>query len=121
MKLMPMNFPPRDLAEFQLYSAIKYAVSNAFAVPPDIWELGQANRSSAEAVLYALAVHSIKPRIARIVEKLNERLIPCFDESGRLFFEADSPVPEDKTFLLAERQMLLNTGTILRDEARQLY
>ncbi len=121
MKLSPLNFPPRDLAEFQLYQSIKFAVSNAFQIPPDIWELGQANRSSAEAVLYALAVHSIKPRIARIVEKLNERLIPLYDESGRLFFEADSPVPEDKTFLLAERQMLLTTGTILRDEARQLY
>lgn len=121
MKLQPLGWPPRDLAEFQLYQSIKYAVSNSFGIPPDVWELGQANRSSAEAVLYALAVHSIKPRIARLVEKLNERLIPMFDDSGRLFFEADSPIPEDKQFLLQERQMLLNTNTILRGEARTLY
>ena len=120
MKLNPLNFPPRDLAEFQLFQSIRFAVSNSFGIPPDIWELGQANRSSAEAVLFALATHAIKPRIARIVEKLNERLIPFYG-SDRLFFEADSPIPEDKQFLLAERQMLLNTGTILRDEARTLY
>jgi HK97 family phage portal protein len=121
MKLSPLGWPPRDLAEYQLYQSIKWAVSNAFGIPPDVWEIGQANRSSAEAVLYALAVHAIKPRVSRIVEKLNERLIPMFDNSGRLFFEADSPIPEDKEFLLRERQMLLATGTILRDEARTLY
>jgi HK97 family phage portal protein len=121
MKLQPLGWPPRDLAEFQLYQSIKYAVSNSFGIPPDVWELGQSNRSSAEAVLYALAVHSIKPRLARIVEKLNERLIPMFDNSGRLFFEADSPIPEDKQFELQEAQMLLTTGTILRGEARTKY
>ena len=121
MKLSPLGWPPRDLAEYQLYQSIKHAVSNSFGIPPDIWELGQANRSSAEAVLYALATHSLMPRIARLVEKLNDKLIPLFDDSGRLFFEADSPIPEDKEFLLKERQMLLNTGTILRDEARTLY
>lgn len=119
MQLTPLSWPPKNLAEFELFRAIRLSVSNAFGIPPDVWELGQSNRSSAEAVLYALAVHSIKPRMARIVEKLNERLIPFYD--SRLFFEADSPVPEDKQFILQENQMLVNTCSITRDELRQRY
>lgn len=116
MTITPIGWPPRDLAELQLYQTIKTNVCNCFAVPPDIWEMGESNRATAEAALYALAVHCLKPRMCRLIEKLNERLIPFFDD--RLFFEADDIVPEDKTFELSKMQFLASTGSITRNEIR---
>lgn len=118
MTVTPIGWPPRDLAELKLYQTIKTNVCNVFHVPPDIWEMGESNRATAEAALYALAVHCLKPRIIRIVEKLNERLIPMFDDSGRLFFQEDDIVPEDKTFELTKYQFLAATGSITRNEVR---
>lgn len=122
MKYTPLNYQPRDLAELQLYQSVKTNVCNAFAVPPDIWEMGESNRATAEAALYALAVHCIRPRMHALTEKLNDRLLPMFDKGqGRMFFEAVEIVPEDKAFLLQERQLLLAQCVITRDEARQAY
>jgi HK97 family phage portal protein len=117
--LKPINWPPEQLAELQLFSVIKTNVCNAFHIPPDIFELGQSNRSSAEAVLYAFSVHCLKPRVRRICEKINERLVKYFD--SRLFLAPDEVVPDDKDFELRKDQMLLTMQAITRDEVREKY
>jgi HK97 family phage portal protein len=120
MKLDTLNWPPRDLSELEIYKNLKTAVLNAFAIPPDIFELGtSSNRSTREAALYSLAADCIAPRLDRLIEKLNERLVPLFD--SRLFLCADEIVPEDRAFELQERQMLLSTGVMTRAEARRFY
>ena len=119
MKVTPISWPAKDFAELNLYATLKNSVSNVFHIPPGIWEIEEANRASDEAVLYALAVHCIKPRMARLIEKLNERLIPFYDD--RLFFEAEAIVPEDKTFELQEMQTLLAAGVLTRNEVRIQY
>jgi HK97 family phage portal protein len=120
LTVTPINYSPRDMWELQVYKEIKTAVCNCFHVPPDLLEIGEANRATAEAALYALAVHCIKPRMARLVHKLNERLLSYYGED-RLFFEADEVVPDDKSFELQETQVLLNTGCVTRDEVRAKY
>lgn len=114
MTLQPLSFPPRQIAELDLYQVVKTSVCNAFGVPIDIFQPGQANRSSAEAAQYNLAVFCIKPRITRLLEKLNTELLPLFDP--RLFLEAEAVVPEDKAFELQKRQAMLAGGVITRDE-----
>jgi HK97 family phage portal protein len=117
MNLQPLNFPAKDLAELQLYSTLKTVICNAFSIPPDIFELGtSSNRSTREAALYALAAQCLQPRLDGIVQKLNDRLVPYFDD--RLFFEADCIVPEDKDYDLQLEDMLLRNGAMLRQEAR---
>lgn len=119
MTLTPLQWSAKDFAEMQLFQTVRNAISNAYHIPPDIWELGQSNRSTSDAILYSLAVHAISPRITHLVEKLNERLLCHYDE--RLFFAADDVVPEDKAFEMQEVQMLLATGTITRGEVRKAY
>lgn len=122
MTLSPLTFPPRDLAELQLYQEIKTTVCNVYHVPPDIFELGESNRSTAEAALFSLAEHCIKPRMYTLLGKLNERLVPMFDQGqGRLFLEADNVVPADKAFELQEDQFLVSVGAVTRNEVREKY
>lgn len=117
-KATPLSWPPKDFAELNLYTEVKTATCNVFGIPPDALNLGQANRSSADAVLYAMALHCIAPRMQIFLDKLNERLIPLYDD--RLFFDVptDEIIPEDRQFQMQRQQMLLAQGVITRDEVR---
>ncbi len=120
MNLQPLNFPAKDLAELQLYQVLKTVICNCFHIPPDIFELGvSSNRSTKEAAIYSFANDCLTPRIQGIVQKLNDRLLPYFDK--RLFFEADSIIPEDKQHELAVDTMLISQRVVTADEVRVKY
>ncbi|WP_020469303.1 phage portal protein [Zavarzinella formosa] len=114
-----LQWQPKDLAELELYKNLKISILNGLHIPPELFEIGEANRSTAEAALYSLYANCIRPRIELIVDKLNEKLVPLYDK--RLFIHFDEVVPEDKSFDLQERDMLLKNGVITRSEARRLY
>src|SRR5262249_53601797 len=61
---------------------------------------------------------TLRPRIRRRDEKLNERLIPYYDPTGRLLLWSDDPVPEDKEFALQRRNSSVQLGIVSIDEAR---
>lgn len=117
MNLSPINFPAKDMAELELYQVVKTVICNCFHIPPDIFELGvSSNRSTKEAAIYAFACDCLRPRLEGIVQKLNDELVPYFDD--RFFFEAEDVVPEDKEAERADEQMLISQQVITRDEAR---
>ena len=58
------------------------------------------NRSNAEASNFVFADRTIKPLMQRIVDTLNEFLVPEFGDDLWLHFT--SPVPEDRTQVIAE-------------------
>jgi hypothetical protein len=51
-------------------------------------------------------------------EKLNERLVPLFDPSGRLFLAADDPRPEDRELRLKEQVQHVQAGIRTVNELR---
>jgi HK97 family phage portal protein len=76
-------------------------------------------RSNVDGAQYFHSLHGILPRLRKIEEKLNERLIPLYDSGNSLFLSFDNPVPEDREFLLKERIASVgNTAWISVDEAR---
>lgn len=58
------------------------------------------NRANAEATNYVFALRTIRPLMQRIVDHLNEFLVPEFGDG--LYLEFVSPVPEDRVALTAE-------------------
>lgn len=75
-----------------------------------------ANRANTEGAAYQWAKYGILPRCIRIQEKLNERMLPRYDE--RLFVAFDDPVPEDKNQVLKESVALTNAGIKAVNEDR---
>lgn len=75
-------------------------------------------RSNVEGAQYFHAKYGIEPRLRKIEEKLNEKLLPMFDDSGRLFCAFDSPVPEDKAFVLQEREVNVRSAVSTINEER---
>lgn len=76
------------------------------------------NRANAETGEYSYMKNTILPRIRRAEQKINEKLLPMFDE--RLFCAFDNPVPEDKEHRLKEVEMHLKTGYSSPNLERQI-
>lgn len=70
-----------------------------FGVPPEIFGvLENANRSTIDSADYFMQRFVVEPRLEQLRDTLQWRLAPEFDE--RLIVEFDSPVEEDRAFLL---------------------
>src|SRR5262249_38234790 len=85
VKISLLTHSMGDLAALADYEKTKEDIANAFHVPLAYFttHTNLANLEAAEQQHLALA---ISPRLARRDQKLNERLIPYYDTSGRLFF-----------------------------------
>lgn len=125
MTVSPLNWLPKDMSALTLYEALRKAICAAFSIPPTVFDSG-SNRAEKESDLYYLATFSLVPRLIGIAQKLNQQLVPSFD--NRLWLEFDSPVPADKQYLLQERTTdlaeaagLLQNGVCTREEVRLKY
>lgn len=77
------------------------------------------NRANAEAGEYVFSRWVIKPRLVRIREKLNEQLLPKFDNKGQLELDFDDPVPENQEYKLRAAGEY-SKGYMVKNEARAL-
>jgi HK97 family phage portal protein len=106
-----------DLAALAEHGKTKEDICNAFAVPLSYLtsETNLANLQAAQLQHLALA---ITPRLRRRDQKINERLLPYYDPTGRLFAQSDNPVPEDEDHRLRQQEIDLGTGTRSINEVR---
>jgi HK97 family phage portal protein len=94
MKVSILSHSMGDLAALAEYGATKEDICNAFHVPLSYLtsNTNLANLEAAEQQHLSLA---IQPRLWRRDQKINECLIPYFDDSGRLFVASDDPLGVD--------------------------
>jgi HK97 family phage portal protein len=92
-------------------------IAAAFNTPISLWDQ-DAIRANVDGAQYFHAKYGIQPRLRKIEEKINEKLLPMFDDTGTLFCAFDDVVPEDSAAQLAERIGYVNTGVMTRNEAR---
>jgi HK97 family phage portal protein len=106
-----------DLAALAEHGKTKEDICNAFAVPLSylVSETNLANLQAAQLQHLTLA---ITPRLRRRDQKINERLLPYYDPTGRLFVQSDNPVPEDEDHRLRQQEIDLRTGARSINEVR---
>lgn len=76
-------------------------ILSLFKVPKSIIGItDDVNRANAEASIYVFSLHTIKPLMQKLVDTLNEFLVPEFGTDLKLDFV--SPVPADRAALTAE-------------------
>jgi len=115
VKFEKVNWSPRDLAFLQGRKWSKAEIFEAYDTPIGLFD-EKANRANAEAAQYTYMKFGIAPRLRRFEEKLNERLVPRYDD--RLFVAFDEIVPEDKEFRLKEDTELFKIGVKTINEIR---
>jgi HK97 family phage portal protein len=106
-----------DLSALAEIGASREAIANAFGVPaPYLFrETNLANLQAAQTLHTAMTV---RPRLIRRDEKLNERLVPLFDPTGRLFLASDDPRPADNDRLLRQQSAHVEAGIRTINEVR---
>ena len=118
-KVTPIGLSPRDMSFREGRKWTRLEIANCFGVPIDMLDTENSNRATAQTANSQYEQFTIKPRLVRISDKLNERLIPFYDD--RLFFQYLENVPTDSAGKLAETTGLKNAGIITVDEARERY
>ncbi len=117
-ELKQLALSPKEMAFLKGREATLNEIAAAFGVPMSKLTSKNVNRANAEAGNAQYQSDAILPRLRKVEQKLNERLLPLYDES--LFCAFDNPVPEDKEFKLKERTANLKTGFSSINLERQL-
>lgn len=118
-KVEKFGWSPKELEFLQGRPWTMKEIAASLNVPVgflDTSEISKAPRAGMEGTDLFLAKYSTKPRCLRIEQKLNEKLVPKYDE--RLFVAFDNPVPEDRRFELLEETQQLKNWVITINEAR---
>lgn len=76
------------------------------------------NRANSESSLLNWKQSTIKPKMCRIIDSLNEFLVPRYGDNLVLGFK--DPVPEDMTRKVTDATQLFGAGIITQDEAREM-
>lgn len=113
-----LGWSPKEMAFLAGQKWTMKKISNAYGVPQSMIESDDVNRANADAGNYQYQKWTVKPRLKRIEEILNQHIIPMYDE--RLFVAYDNPVPEDEEFRLKEKESNLKTGYSSINQERQI-
>ncbi len=119
--ITPVTIPPRDLARLEINKWSKNDVANAFQVPFALVADASHNRQQLEAAELQHAKHAILPRCNRNACVWNDLFLSMWDDSGRLFFAYDDPIPENREEKLQENVQLKSNGIITANEVRDNY
>lgn len=116
LKPHDISISPRDLNFLTGRKFNREEIANLFGVPIALLTSESVNRANAEVASYVYMRDTILPRLRRMEQKLNEKLLPLYDE--RLFCAFDNPIPEDKEFALKERETNIKVGFSTINEER---
>ena len=114
------KYTQRDMQYVQLRDRVRDQVLAAYGVPlPMLGVMEAPSRANAQASEYIFARWTIQPRLARIRESLNHKLLPLYRERG-LHFEFADPTPNHRELDLEEATKGYDSGILTQDEARGL-
>lgn len=117
MKFQPDSMTPQEISYIEGRKLIREEICAAFDVPISALVSTDVNRANAETADYRHAKNGIHPRLMRIEQKLNEKLLPMFDPS--LFCAFDDCVPQDKQFIVQKNDAYVKNNTFTINEVRE--
>jgi HK97 family phage portal protein len=117
-ELKDLTPSPREMAFLTGRKATRAEVAAIFGVPESKISVEDVNRANAEAGNYTYQKDTVLPKLRRIEQKLNERLIPLFSDT--LFVAFDNPVPSDKDYRLKQVETHLKSGYASVNEERAI-
>lgn len=112
----PLSLPPKDMDFREGRQWLRATISNAFGVPEDLVSSQNSNRASSSTAIHAYMRYTVLPKLRRLEERLNSRLLPYYDSN--LFLQFNSPVPNDEAIALKQEQQDLEFGVLTVNEVR---
>uniref|UniRef100_A0A6M3M6I0 Putative portal protein n=1 Tax=viral metagenome TaxID=1070528 RepID=A0A6M3M6I0_9ZZZZ len=118
-KILQLSQKDMEFLAQQKFSRDK--ILSIFRVPkPIIAITEEVNRSNAEVAAYSFSRWTIKPKMTKLIEQLNEFLIPLFPDSEDLYLDFDDPVPENMELNIKQYHEALGpSGWMTINEVRE--
>lgn len=118
MKMRPFSITPLELEFLRSKEVNRDEIAAIFGVPPSkMGIVKDVNRANAEANDYTFMVNTITPRLERLKQKMDLRLVsPLWPD---LYVDYDSVIPKDKLFELKKDESDLKSGVITINERRR--
>ena len=111
------SFTNEELSFVEGRKMTREEICAGFDVPVALLD-PEAIRSNVQGAQYHHAKYGIAPRLRKVEEKVNEQLLPMFDDSGVLFCSFENPVPDDVELDLKVRTGYVGAGVMAINEAR---
>lgn len=108
-----------SLATLAEMKATKEDIANAYQVPMPYLS-GDTNMANLEAAGQQHAALAIKPRLRRRDAGLSMRLLPFYDQTGRLFYWSDDPEPTSREHALKQEAQDATYGVRTINEIRSV-
>jgi phage portal protein BeeE len=103
----------------QLRKLNRDIIFGAFGIPTAVMGVAEmVNRANAEAGDITFSRYLMKPRLERIKQALNERLVHAIDKT--LFFDYEDPTPENRDLNSKIAQEGYKNGLLTRNEGRAM-
>lgn len=120
MAFTPAGFNMKDMDFKELQQMNRDKILGIFRVPKAIVSQTEGvNFASADVAQYVFARWTIKPKMERLIQQLNEFLLPLFPGSENMFLDYENPVPDDVTKKLERYQNGLANGWLTINEVRE--
>jgi HK97 family phage portal protein len=113
----PITLSPKEMNYVIGRKMNREEIAAIFGVPMSKLTTESVNLANAEIGETQYTRDTIEPRLRRIEEKLNERLMPMY--ANNLFVAYDSTVPDDNKFIQSERESRLRTYMTSINEERE--
>ncbi len=119
MKLDKIGFNQKDMDFLEQQRFSRDKILGIFKVPKAVLaQTDEVNYASAKTAQYVFARWTIKPEIERIVQQLNEFLLPMFSGTEKMFIDYDNPIPEDDAADILRYESGLGKGWMTINEVR---
>ncbi len=114
-KELTMNM--RDMEFSKFHDITVDDILSAFGVPkPIVARTTELNRATAEAAVSTFLSETIEPKVRRIVDRLNEFLVPDF--GADLFLDFEDPTPQNREATMLEYDNALRNNWMVINEVR---
>ena len=119
MDLKQFGFSQTEMGFEAQQKMTRDKILGMFRVPKAILAQTEGvNFASAKTANYVFARWTIRPKMERIVQQLNEFLVPLFLDGENLFLDYVNPIPEDEEAKLNYYDKALKSGWMSINEVR---
>lgn len=122
MEFKNITMSAQELAFIASKNVNRDTILGIFRVPKSILGLVEdVNRANAEASEYTFSLRNIQPKLKRFQEKINEKIMPLYKQSGKsyLYIQFENVVPQNRELEITERESRLKNGYSTINEERE--
>lgn len=109
------GFGPRELSHLKGKESVKEEICNVYGQSLAMYS-EKPNRANSEMAEYSFQKNTIRPRLLRIEQKINEKIMPRYDES--LFVAFENNVPEDVQLAIKRNTEYVKANILPVNEVR---